>query len=131
MTTETREHLKYTDEHEWVEVNDGVATIGITDYAQSTLGDLVYIELPQVGDTFEVGEQFAVAESVKAASEVYMPVSGKIVEINEDLEGSPETVNTSPFDDGWLVKVEMTAEEEDLKGAMDAESYQHYVGTLE
>ena len=119
MTTETRDHLKYTDEHEWIEVAENIATIGITDYAQETLGDLVYIELPEVGTKLDMGEQFAVAESVKAASEVYMPISGKIVEINEELEASPETVNSSPFDDGWLIKVEFSSSKE-IDETMDA-----------
>jgi glycine cleavage system H protein len=130
MTTETRDHLKYTDEHEWIEVAENIATIGITDYAQETLGDLVYIELPEVGTKLDMGEQFAVAESVKAASEVYMPISGKIVEINEELEASPETVNSSPFDDGWLIKVEFSSSKE-IDETMDASEYQHLVGTLE
>jgi glycine cleavage system H protein len=130
MTSDTRDHLKYTDEHEWVEVADNIATIGITDYAQQSLGDLVYIELPEVGTQLDMGEQFAVAESVKAASEVYMPVSGTIVEINDELESSPETVNSSPFDDGWLVKVEMSAKSE-LDEMMDSEGYQHLLSSLE
>lgn len=128
--TEVRDHLKYTDEHEWIEVADKIVTIGITDYAQKNLGDIVYVELPEVGTKLDMGEQFAVAESVKAASEVYMPVSGTVVEINEELESSPETVNASPFDDGWLIKVEFSSAKE-LDETMDADEYQHLVGTLE
>ncbi len=120
------EELKYTEEHEWVLVEDDVVTIGITDFAQDQLGDVVFVELPEVGDTVEVGNTFGVVESVKAVSDVYSPVSGEVVEINEELPDAPEVLNTSPYDDGWMikVKVEDTSSLDDL---MDVAAYQEFV----
>lgn len=128
--SEIRENLYYTAEHEWVSVDGDIATLGISDFAQDSLGDLVFVELPQVGDQAEVGEQIAVVESVKAASEVYSPVSGEVVEVNEDLEESPEQINQHPFDDGWLVKIKLKDKSE-LKEHMTAEAYSDYVEGLE
>lgn len=128
--SEIRDNLYYTAEHEWVSVDGDVATLGISDFAQDSLGDLVFVELPQVGDEAEVGEQIAVVESVKAASEVYSPVSGEVVEVNEDLEDSPEQINQHPFDDGWLVKIKLKDKTE-LDEHMSSEEYNDYVEGLE
>jgi glycine cleavage system H protein len=100
------EDLRYIESHEWVRAENGRARIGITDYAQDQLGDIVYVELPQVGKSIAKGGVFGSVESVKAVSELYMPIGGKIVEINATLENSPEMVNTSPYDQGWMLVVE-------------------------
>lgn len=97
--------LKYTKDHEWVSTNGDVATVGITDFAQSSLGDLVYIELPKVGRQVKKGEVFIIVESCKAASDVYAPVSGEVIEVNEAAVASPDVVNSSPYSTGWLVKI--------------------------
>lgn len=114
---------RYTSSHEWVQVEGGVAVIGITDYAQSQLSDLTYLELPSEGDEFNAGEEVAVLESVKAASDVYAPVSGVVVEVNDLLNDSPELVNTSPFGDGWLFKLKMKDPDE-LKDLLDSDEYE-------
>ena len=100
--------LKYSKEHEWVATEDTVATVGITDHAQDQLGEIVYIELPAVGDKVSKDDPFGVVESVKAVSDIYAPVTGTVIEINEDLPESPETVNEDPYGDGWLIKVKIT-----------------------
>ena len=97
--------VKYTKDHEWAKLSGDIVTIGINDYAQDQLGEIVFVELPEVGDTFDKGEEFGSVESVKAVSEIYIPVSGEVVEINESLEDAPELVNESCNDDGWLIKV--------------------------
>lgn len=108
MTT-TPAHLRYTKDHEWLELHpDHTATIGITDYAQKALGDLVFVELPAVGATIQQGKQFAVVESVKAASEVYAPINGTVTEVNTHLQSAPEAVNNTPYTEGWLVKIKLT-----------------------
>ena len=125
-------HLKYTTDHEWVELdgNGETATIGITAYAQESLGDLVFVELPEVGTTITSGDDFAVVESVKAASEVYTPVSGDVVEVNEDLSDSPEMINENPYTDGWIAKVKLSDKSE-LEDMMTAEEYEEHINTLE
>jgi len=120
------EELKYTEEHEWVMVEDDVITVGITDFAQDQLGDVVFVELPAVGAMVEAGKPFGVVESVKAVSDVYAPVSGEVIEVNEELPDSPETINTSPYEDGWMIKVKLSDTAE-LDGLMDAEAYQEFV----
>ena len=122
--------FKYHEEHEWVRVEGQEAVIGISDYAQDQLSDVVYVELPEVGDTFEQGDVLAVVESVKAASDVYMPVSGEILEVNEILEDSPELVNQDPYGEAWFVRVAMTDLSE-LDGLMDAEAYKAYLEDLD
>lgn len=117
------ENLKYTSSHEWVEVNGDVATIGISDNAQELLGDLVYVELPEVDDDLNMGDALAVVESVKAASDVFAPLSGTIVEINADLEDSPELINESAYSAGWICKIKMSDAGE-LDNMMDANAYQ-------
>ncbi|NTS78356.1 glycine cleavage system protein GcvH [Catenovulum sp. SM1970] len=116
--------LKYTSTHEWIRhEGDGVVTIGITEHAQDLLGDLVHVDLPDEGDTFATGDDVAVVESVKAASDVYAPVSGEVIEINEDLEDSPELINSDAFGDGWLFKLKLEDVSE-LESLLDAEGYE-------
>ena len=115
--------LKYVASHEWIrDEGDGSVTIGITDHAQDLLGDVVFVELPDVGAEFSAGEDTGVVESVKAASDVYAPLSGKIVAVNEDLEDSPELVNSDPYGDGWFFRVELTDDSE-LNELLDSEGY--------
>lgn len=118
--------LKYTRTHEWVRVDGDSAVIGITDYAQNELGDITYIELPGSGEELGKSDSFGVVESVKAASDVYMPLSGEIVESNVEAEDAPELLNTSPYEKAWLIRIKMsdTGELDDL---MDAETYEKYV----
>ncbi|MFY7870048.1 MAG: glycine cleavage system protein GcvH [Exiguobacterium sp.] len=116
-------HLRYSKEHEWVEVNGTKARIGITDFAQSELGDIVFVELPEVDGTILLDEPFGSVESVKTVSELYAPVSGRITAVNEDLADSPELVNESPFENAWMIEVELT-EESDLDKLMSAEEYE-------
>jgi glycine cleavage system H protein len=118
--------LKYSREHEWVRVEDNLATVGITDYAQEELGDIVNVELPDEGDEIHKDEAFGAVESVKASSEVFSPVSGKIAEVNEPLMDAPEMINEDPYDEGWMVKVEMSDSSE-LGDLMDAAGYEKYV----
>lgn len=121
------ENLFYTEEHEWLNVlEDGVAIIGITDFAQQQLGDLVFVELPEVGDHIIAGDEFGSVESVKASSELYSPVSGEVLEVNTELANSPENVNSSPYSEGWLVRVRMEDNTE-LHGLMDAEAYGFHI----
>ena len=122
--SEVPTELKYTKSHEWIRQEaDGSVTIGITDHAQELLGDLVFVELPEAGSEINAEDAVCVVESVKAASDVYMPISGEITEVNEVLNDAPETINDSPFDDGWLFKVKPSAEVE-LEELMDADAYQ-------
>lgn len=121
--TDTPQDLKYTKSHEWVRVEaDGSVTVGITDHAQSLLGDLVFVETPEAGTEAIAGEACATVESVKAASDVYAPVSGEIAESNEDLADAPEKVNESPFDHGWLFRIR-PSDASELDALMDAEEY--------
>lgn len=123
MSTIPKE-LKYTATHEWVRnEGDGIYTIGLTEHAQDLLGDMVFVELPEVGSNVDTGDDIAVAESVKAASDVYAPITGEIVEINEELENSPESVNSDPYGDGWLFKIKATDPSE-VDGLLDAEAYE-------
>ena len=100
--------LKYSKEHEWVKVDGSVATVGITDYAQDSLGDIVFLELPDVGTELSAGDTFGVVESVKAVSDLFAPVSGKVIEIHDHLTDAPETVNADPYNEGWMIKLEMS-----------------------
>lgn len=117
--------LRYTKEDEWVRVEGDTATVGITDYAQDSLSDIVYLELPSEGDFFGEGETFGVVESVKAAADLFMPLSGDITAVNEDLIDAPETVNSDPYGDAWMVKIKMS-EPDQLDDLMDADAYQKY-----
>ncbi len=114
------EELEYTRSHEWVRTEDDTATIGITDYAQEELGDIVYVELPEQGDSFDAGDSFGSIESVKAVSDVYTPVGGEVVEVNEALNDSPEKINEDPYGEGWIIKLRVS-EEGDLLSASDYE----------
>jgi glycine cleavage system H protein len=118
----TPKDLRYSEEHEWVKDENGKYRIGITHFAQSELGDIVFVELPQVGDEVKKDEPFGSVESVKTVSELYAPISGKVVEVNEELEDSPELVNESPFEGAWMVVVE-ASDESELDSLMSAEDY--------
>lgn len=121
--SETRNDLKYLSSHEWARVeSDGTVSIGISDHAQDSLGDVVYVELPEVGSEVNAGQEAGVVESVKAASDIFSPVSGEVIAINDVLEETPETVNESPYDDGWFFKVKPTDLKE-LDDALDADGY--------
>ena len=116
--------LKFLDSHEWIKVDDNTAIVGISDHAQNELGEVVFVELPAIGDEFVLGDEAAVVESVKAASEVYTPISGEVIEVNDTLEESPELVNTSPFEEGWFFKLKVSDENlESIESLMTAEEY--------
>lgn len=122
--SEVRSDLKYRESHEWVrDEGDGTVTVGISDHAQAQLGDMVFVELPEVGNSYSQGEACAVVESVKAASDAYAPVSGEVIEVNAALEDEPEAVNTDPYGDGWMFKIKLSDQSE-LDGLMDAEAYE-------
>ena len=121
---------KYTDDHEWAREDAGVVTVGITDYAQAQLGEIVFVELPEIDQNVEQGEETAVVESVKAAGEVKSPVSGVVVEINEMLDNAPETVNEDPLGEGWFFKLRVTDNSE-LNTLMDEEAYQGLLDSLD
>ena len=122
MAEEVRDGLKYTQSHEWIKITNSTATIGITDHAQTELTDIVYVELPEIGKEISKGDELCVVESVKSVSEIYAPLSGKITKVNQQLEDSPETINTSPYDDGWLVEIEITNKDE-IDTLLDADRY--------
>ena len=123
---EIPEELKYTDEHEWARVEDDLVVIGITDYAQDALGEIVYIELPSEGDEITKGDSFGGVESTKSVSDLYAPVSGEVVEVNESLLDSPETINEDPYGDGWLIKVRIHDSDE-FDELMDNEQYSEFI----
>ncbi|HWI51696.1 MAG TPA: glycine cleavage system protein GcvH [Symbiobacteriaceae bacterium] len=114
--------LRYTKEHEWIKVEGNIGTVGITDFAQHHLGDVVFVEVPAVGRVLKAHEQFGVVESVKTVSDLYIPVSGKVVEVNTELESAPETVNASPYDNGWIMKIELSNPAE-VDALLDAAAY--------
>ncbi len=116
------ENVHYAESHEWVKADGNTARIGITDYAQDQLGDIVFVELPDVGESFEKGAEFGTVESVKAVSELYLPVSGEIVAINGALEDAPELINNTPFSDGWMIEVKLDDSSE-LDALMDKDAY--------
>ena len=121
---ETPSDLKFLDSHEWVKVDDNTVIVGISDHAQNELGEVVFVELPAIGDEFVSGDEAAVVESVKAASEVYTPLSGEVIEVNEALEENPELVNTSPYKDGWFFKLRVSDENlGSIDSLMTAEEY--------
>lgn len=115
------EDLKYTKSHEWVRTEDDTATIGVTDHAQEELGDVVFVELPSVGESFETGETFGTVESVKAVSDLYAPIAGEVVEANTALEDSPEKINEDPYGEGWIVKLKTSGSPENLLSAAEYE----------
>ena len=114
--------LKYTKSHEWVRIEDGVATMGITDFAQDSLGDVVYFDMPEVGDSFAAGETLGEVESVKAVSDVYAPLSGELIEVNEQLDDSPELINEDPYGKGWICKMSISDNSE-LASLLDGTTY--------
>lgn len=118
--------VKYTKDHEWIKIEGNVATVGITEHAAEALGELVYVELPEVGTTFDKGDAAVVVESSKSASDVYSPAAGEVLEINESLVDSPENVNNSPYESGWLMKVKIS-NEADLEGCMNDSEYHSYL----
>jgi glycine cleavage system H protein len=121
------ENLKFSQDHEWVRVEGDVAFIGITDYAQSNLGDIVFVEVETVGEDIEKGEAFGNVEAVKAVEELYMPVGGEVLEFNESLEDAPEQVNKDPYGEGWMIKVKLS-NPADLDDLLDAEAYKELIG---
>lgn len=118
--------MKYTKSHEWVKMEGDIAVVGITDYAQKQIGDVVFIELPQAGEYIAKASQFSVVESTKAASEVYAPVSGEVVEVNDDLLSNPQWINHSPLGKGWMIKVKVNNTDE-LTGLLDEEAYKEFI----
>ena len=121
---ETPSDLKFLDSHEWIKVDDNTVIVGISDHAQNELGEVVFVELPAIGDEFISGDEAAVVESVKAASEVYTPISGEVIEVNDTLEETPELVNTSPYEEGWFFKLEVSDENlGSIDSLMTAEEY--------
>ena len=116
--------LKFAQSHEWVKVNgDGTVTVGISEHAQELLGDVVFVELPEIGQEVQAGSEFSLVESVKAASDIYAPVSGEVVEVNEALEDAPETINESPYEGGWIARIKLS-NDADLDNLMDEGAYQ-------
>ncbi|MEQ9231320.1 MAG: glycine cleavage system protein GcvH [Cyclobacteriaceae bacterium] len=118
------ENLKYTKDHEWVEIDGDIAKVGITDFAQNELGDIVFIEIETEGETLEEGEVFGTVEAVKTVSDLFMPVAGEVLEINSDLEASPETVNADPYGAGWMVKIKVS----DSGGLLSVDEYKELIG---
>ena len=118
----TPDNLKYTKDHEWIKIDGDTATIGITDFAQSELGDIVYVEVETVGESLDKDEVFGTVEAVKTVSDLYLPLTGKIIKFNEDLEDEPEMVNEEPYEKGWMIKMEI-ADHDEVKELMDAKAY--------
>lgn len=121
------QNLKYTKDHEWIRVDRNTGVVGITDYAQSELGDVVFLELPQKGKQVKQGEAFGTIEAVKAVSDLYSPVTGEVIDVNTELQKSPELVNEEPYDRGWMIKVKI-ADPKELAKLMDSEAYQAVIG---
>lgn len=119
--------LKYTSEHEWIKIDGDIATVGITDFAQGELGDIVYVEVETAGEELDEGETFGTVEAVKTVSDLYMPLSGEIVEFNETLEGEPELVNQDPYNEGWMIKIKMSNPSE-VDKLMDPDAYEASLG---
>ena len=123
---EIRDNLKYTKDHEWVSIEGNIAIVGITDFAQSELGDIVYIEVETLDENLSKDEVFGTVEAVKTVSDLFLPLSGKIIELNEALDGNPELVNDSPYDDGWIIKVEISNMDE-ISQLLDSKSYSEII----
>ena len=123
---EIRDNLKYTKDHEWVSIEGNIATVGITDFAQSELGDIVYIEVETLDENLSKDEVFGTVEAVKTVSDLFLPLSGKIIELNEALDGNPELVNDSPYDEGWIIKVEISNMDE-ISQLLDSKSYSEII----
>ena len=121
------ENLMYTSEHEWVKIENNIATVGITDFAQGELGDIIFLEFPEVDEEFNEGDIFGTIEAVKTVSDLFMPITGKIVEINESLNDDPENVNSNPYESGWMVKIELSANAQ-TDSLLDSKSYLEMIG---
>jgi glycine cleavage system H protein len=119
--------LKYTEDHEWIRIDGDIATIGITDHAQNELGDIVYVDINTIGDALGKGEVFGSVEAVKTVSDLFIPVAGTVLEVNEELDGEPELVNTDPYGRGWMVKISLS-NPDDEDGLMSAEDYEKFIG---
>ena len=126
MSNEVRDNLKYTETHEWLKLKDNKAIVGITDHAQSELTDIVFVELPQIGKKVKKGDELCIVESVKSVSEIYAPISGIITKVNNQLDDAPETVNSSPYDEGWLVELEVENKSE-IDKLLDSKSYKKII----
>jgi glycine cleavage system H protein len=126
MSNEIKPDLKYTDTHEWIKIKNNTARVGITDHAQSELTDIVFVELPEIGKEIKKGEEICIVESVKSVTEIYAPVSGKIINVNKKLEESPEIINESPYDDGWLIELEI-ANKSEINNLLDSDSYKKII----
>ncbi len=118
--------LKYTKDHEWIKIEDNIATVGITDFAQGELGDIVYVDVDTLDDTVEEGEVFGSVEAVKTVSDLFMPLSGEIIEFNEGLEDEPELVNSDPYEKGWMIKIDIS-DSSQIEGLLDAEAYKELI----
>jgi glycine cleavage system H protein len=118
--------LKYTKDHEWVKIDGDIATIGVTDFAQSELGDIVFVEIETIDEDLESEEVFGSVEAVKTVSDLFMPVSGKVIEVNEEIESNPELVNTDPYGEGWMIKIQITSPEE-LDGLLNSADYSNLI----
>lgn len=118
--------LKYTKDHEWIKIENNIATVGITDFAQGELGDIVYVDVDSLDDTVEEGEVFGSVEAVKTVSDLFMPLSGEVIEFNETLEDDPELVNTDPYNSGWMIKIEIS-DQSQIEQLLDAEAYQNLI----
>lgn len=123
------ENLKYTKEHEWAKINNNEAVFGITDHAQAEMGDITFVEIPEEGASVEQSQPFSVVESVKAASDIYAPLSGKVVGVNEELKDAPELINNSPYEKGWICKIKISNTSE-VSALMDAKAYADYLKSL-
>ena len=122
-----KENLKYTKDHEWLKLEGNIATVGVTDFAQSELGDIVYVEVDTIDETLNKDEVFGTVEAVKTVSDLFLPMSGKIIEFNESLSDSPESINDSPYDDGWIIKVEVSNPDE-INQLLDNKDYSDLIG---
>jgi len=118
--------LKYTKDHEWVKIDGDIATIGVTDFAQSELGDIVFVEIETLDEELESEEVFGSVEAVKTVSDLFMPVSGKVIEVNEEIESNPELVNTDPYGDGWMIKIQVTSHKE-IDGLLNSDDYSNLI----
>lgn len=121
------ENLKYTKDHEWIKIEDGVATVGITDFAQGELGDIVYVDIDTVDENIDQNEVFGSVEAVKTVSDLFMPLSGEIIEFNENLEDAPEKVNSDPYGDGWMIKIKIS-DDSQIDSLLDATAYKEIIG---
>jgi len=127
--TQVPENLSYTEEHEWISQDSDICTVGITDYAQSELGDIVFVELPEVGDYIEKGQVFGTVEAVKTVAELYAPASGEVMEVNQTLEDMAEQINTDPYGAGWMIKIR-TENQEELEQLLSSQDYEDLVADL-